>query len=110
MAGRKKGGGYGNLETLILVLNNFLIERLKLVLHPNKIEIRNLSQGIDFLGYVTLPYHLVLRTKTKRRILKRLNKNNYESYFGLLKHCNGHKIKQQLKTEKLLFSRVANHL
>ena len=92
-----------HLETLVPVLNNFLQEQLKLFLHPNKIEIRKLFQGIDFLGYVTLLHHLVLRTKTKRRILKRLNKNNYESYFGLLKHCNGHKIKQQLKTEKLRF-------
>lgn len=86
------------LENLVLVLNNFLREKLKFVLHPNKIEIRKLSQGIDFLGYVTLPYHRVLRTKTKRRMFKRINKNNEESYFGILKHCSGEGIKFHLET------------
>lgn len=82
-------GDRQRLESLVSVLNNFLQERLKLFLHPNKIEIRKLSRGIDFLGYVTLPHHRVLRTKTKQRIFKRINKNNKESYLGILKHCNG---------------------
>lgn len=78
-----------HLECLVLLLNNFLQERLKLILHPEKIEVRKLTQGIDFLGYVTLSHHRVLRVKTKRRIFKRINKNNAQSYFGMLAHCKG---------------------
>ncbi len=83
------GTDYQHLKNLVTIIDNFLQERLKLILHPNKIEIRKLSQGIDFLGYVTLPHHRVLRTKTKRRIFKRINNKNRISYLGMLKHCSG---------------------
>lgn len=101
-----------DLRALIKPINNFLMERLKLSLHPNKVEIRKLSQGIDFLGYVILPHHIVLRTKTKRRMFRKLRQRklsldmgiitseNYnqslQSYLGILKHCNGHKLSQQV--------------
>lgn len=91
-------GDQRHLESLMPVLNNFLQAKLKLILHPNKIEIRKLSQGVDFLGYVTLPHHRVLRTKTKQRIFKRINKNNAESYFGMLRHCSGEGAKFHLET------------
>ena len=75
----------------------FLNKRLKLGLHPNKVVICKLNQGIDFLGYVALPHYRTLRTKTKKRMLKRINDKNSSSYFGLLKHCNGYKLKNSLK-------------
>src|SRR3989338_7315779 len=52
-------------------MDHFLSENLKLTLHSNKIEIRKLRQGIDFLGVVLLPYRIVTRTKTKTRIVKK---------------------------------------
>jgi len=89
------------------LLRIFLEEELKLKLHERKIIIRKLNQGIDFLGYVVLPHHSVLRTKTRNRALRKieLNKNDLknglvsEEYFhcslkshlGMLKHCHGHK-------------------
>lgn len=95
-------------------INHFLEGKLKLLLHPNKIIIRKYHQGIDFLGYVIFPYHRVLRTKTKRRILRKLenkqgdfkdgiiSKESFhqtiQSYFGVLSHCNGYKIKEQIKS------------
>ncbi len=88
------------LEEKAKQIDNFLQERLKLYLHPNKIIIRKYRQGIDFLGYVILPHHRVLRTKTKLRILKKVNEgvNEYslQSYFGILSHCAGHDIKQKI--------------
>jgi len=50
----------------------------------------------DLLGYITLPHYRVLRTKTKKRMLKRVNQNNLASYRGLLKHCNGYRLEQVL--------------
>ncbi len=94
-----------NLEKFIKPINNFLETELNLSLHQDKIIIRKYHQGIDFLGYVVLPYHIVLRAKTRRRILKRIKNNNLSlqsinSYLGILKHCRGYKIKKEI--EKLV--------
>ena len=92
----------GYLESLIPQISNFLETKLKLTLHPNKVFVKTLSSGIDFLGWVHFPNHRVLRTTTKRRMLKNLqnnpNKETKASYQGLLKHGNTHKIRQQLAT------------
>ena len=101
------------LRGLIPEINNFLQGKLKLKLHPDKIIIRKHRRGIDFLGYVVLPHHRVLRTKTKKRILRKLQKRKQElennsiseesfnqslqSYLGILKHCDGWKIKKKIK-------------
>lgn len=84
------------LKKIINLIREFLRDNLKLSLHPNKIIIRTHHQGIDFLGYVTLPYCRVLRTKTKKRMFKRINQNNIQSYLGVLSHCDSHKLKQKL--------------
>jgi len=72
----------------------------KLDLHPVKVSIRKLSQGIDFLGYVILPHHTVLRTKTKWRMFARVNLENAASYRGLLEHCSGMKL--AIKINKMI--------
>ncbi|MFH1111773.1 MAG: reverse transcriptase domain-containing protein [Patescibacteria group bacterium] len=102
------------LERLIPRFAEFLGQALKLELHKKKIIIRKYSQGVDFLGYVILPYYIVLRTKTKRRMLKRLlinrallnnekvNQVNFnqsvQSYFGVLSHCRGYKLIRLIKS------------
>lgn len=90
------------LQGLIYPINQFLNHQLKLRLHPDKIIIRKHNQGIDFLGYVTLPYYRVLRTKTKKRMFKRANSENAQSYLGVLSHCNGHKLRN------LIISKLKN--
>ena len=91
----------------------FLHVELLLDLHPHKVEIRSIKQGIDFLGYVILPYMIVLRTRTKRRIMRKIkillgqvNKglvsetifhNSIFSYLGLLSHCRERKLESYLK-------------
>ncbi|MEK7620282.1 MAG: RNA-directed DNA polymerase [Patescibacteria group bacterium] len=85
------------LRWLLAFIEQWLWHERRLVLHPNKTIIRKLSQGIDFLGYVTLPHHRVLRTKTKRRMFKRVNAVNMPSYLGLLKHCDGYERSIQLR-------------
>lgn len=81
-------------------INHFLNNNLELSLHPGKIIIRKHRQGIDFLGYVVLPNHRVLRTRTKRRLLRRVDGRNKNSYLGILKHCSGYKIKQKIDKVK----------
>jgi len=84
------------LESLIPLIREFLVEKLKLELHPNKIFIKTVASGIDFLGWVNFPDHRVLRTSTKRRMLKRIkeseNPATLVSCLGLIKHGNTRKI------------------
>ncbi|MFZ2484501.1 MAG: reverse transcriptase/maturase family protein [Minisyncoccia bacterium] len=83
------------LETILSNAGKFLKDKLKLELHPNKVFIKAFSSGIDFLGWAHFPNHRVLRTVTKRRMLKNLSKNpsreTIASYRGLLKHGNSYK-------------------
>jgi retron-type reverse transcriptase len=86
------------LESLLSPVRNFLRDRLKLNLHPNKVFIKTLASGVDFLGWVHFPDHRVLRTATKKRMMKRLNESPSEatrqSYLGMLKHGNTKKLQK----------------
>ncbi|HEY4499300.1 MAG TPA: reverse transcriptase domain-containing protein [Candidatus Paceibacterota bacterium] len=97
------GRDEGELQTLVLRIASFLESKLALVLHPQKIEIRKISQGVDFLGYVVLPHRIVLRMKTKHRMLRRVNEKNLSSYLGLLSHCSGKKIAEEVRKAVLRF-------
>lgn len=73
---------------------------------------RSAENGIDFLGYIILPHHKLLRAKTKRRICTGLIKNIQEyknckinkssverslySYLGVLSHADTHKLREKL--------------
>lgn len=92
------GTDYEHLNSLISKTDYFLQTRLRLSLHPKKVEIRKLSQGIDFLGYVILPNYRILRTTTKRRMIRRVCQDNVHSYLGLLRHCKGYRLEQTIKS------------
>lgn len=88
-------------------INNFIKSKLKLSLHPNKIVLRKLNWGIDFVGYITLPYYSLPRKTTVKRIIKALVKlaiqkpeevdAGLQSYLGYLKHVNAYKLTNRLK-------------
>lgn len=88
------------LEKLIPVISNFLILNLKLELHPNKVFIKTFVSGVDFLGWVHFSDHKVLRTSTKKRMIKNLEENQkpeaIASYKGMLAHGNGYKLQKQV--------------
>ena len=85
-------------DDVIREIEYFLHNYLKLKIHQDKILVRKYRQGIDFLGYVVLPYHKTLRTKTKKRMFRKADSKSYQSYKGLLKHCNGHILERLLET------------
>ena len=88
------------LLNIVEPICKYLQSKLKLVLHPNKIYFKTIDSGIDFLGWIIYPHHIILRTKTKRRMLKRLGKNvkpeSLVSYLGLLGHGNTHKLQKKI--------------
>jgi len=86
------------LDYTLLILEAFLKEKLTLELHPNKVFIKTLASGVDFLGWVHFPNYRVLRTAAKRRMLKRIKehpaKETVNSYLGMLRHGNAYKLKK----------------
>lgn len=102
-----------DLCNLIPRIVDFLKEKPLLDLHPHKVEIRKVSQGIDFLGYVSLPFVKVLRTKTKQRILRkiddaqrsllqgRISREHFRrivaSCLGILAHCQSLALKEKIR-------------
>ncbi len=106
------------LEGLIPQMETYLSENLKLNLHPKKIFLNKLTRGIDFLGYVVLPYRQSLRTKAKNRMLRKLDgkivkftreeisleklKQTVSSYLGVLKHCRSQNLRKRIKLFNIL--------
>lgn len=92
------------LENLLPKVSNFLSENLKLSLHPDKVYIKTIASGLDFLGWVHFPKHRVLRTSTKNRMFRNLESNTKEesrqSYLGMLSHGNTYKIKKLIDISK----------
>ncbi len=82
-------------------IKDFLNIRLNLELHPAKIFLRKYHQGIDFLGYIQLPHHRILRKKTERRIINKIqkgvSKQSLNSYLGVLSHADSYKLSQKIR-------------
>ncbi len=103
------------LENLIPQIIKFLGEKLYLKIHEEKTIIKKVNQGIDFLGYIVFPHHRLLRTKTKKRILRKLRKRvieykngiisrmtleqSLQSYLGVLSHANTYNFENELKNK-----------
>lgn len=84
------------LESLVPLMQKFLAEKLRLRLHPDKIFIKTLNSGVDFLGTINFPYHKIIRTKTKRRMLRLVNKKNISSYLGICRHASAYEVEQTI--------------
>jgi len=103
------------LENIVPKIIDFLEENLLLKIHEEKTKIRKTSQGIDFLGYVVFVNHRLIRTKTKRRIMKKfevkikgykqgfISKDSLlqtlQSYLGFMSHADARKIQHYFKNK-----------
>jgi RNA-directed DNA polymerase len=89
------------LENLIPKIKIFLADNLKLELHPEKVFIKTVSSGVDFLGWVHFEKHRILRTSTKVRMYQTIFPDTkpevIASYLGLLKYGDTYKIKNDLE-------------
>jgi hypothetical protein len=90
-----------NLINLIPIIRDYLNDKLKLTLHPDKIFLKTLNSGIDFLGWIHFFDYRILRTATKRRIFKRIQENpkpeTINSYLGMMKWGNAGKVKEKIE-------------
>ena len=102
-----------HLAFLITPIRKFLFQNLTLDLHPQKLFIRKATQGTDFLGYNLFLKHRLVRTKTKKRLKRKLKKayksfvlgkidvssmdQKLQSYLGILSHAQEHTFSVALK-------------
>jgi hypothetical protein len=102
-----------HLISTLLLIRSFLEQHLRLKLHPKKVTIRKLGQGIDFVGYVLFEHHTLVRSRTKQRMKKRLKlgfedylmgkiealsmDQRIQSYLGILSHANQYSIAGAIK-------------
>lgn len=105
------------LKSLILPINTFLKERLKLKIHPGKIQLQEVRKGIDFLGYFVKQSHTLVRQKVVKRCKKRLQEISHlfasctvhderevardtlpvvNSYYGHFGHANSFNLRKHL--------------
>jgi RNA-directed DNA polymerase len=89
------------LENQVPIIKEFLWARLNLEVHPNKLFIKTMSSGVDFLGWINFPGYKVLRRATKMRMFRKLKENSYKeeslnSYLGMISHGDAFKIKKDL--------------
>ncbi len=89
------------LETILEQMKEFLETKLHLCMHPDKVFIKTLASGVDFLGWVHFSRHRVLRTATKRKMFRKVSEKNIASYKGMLGWGNGWKVLK--KVEKRVF-------
>ncbi len=91
------------LEEVISLMTDFLSKKLSLRLHPDKVSINTVYSGIDYLGWIHFSDHLIVRTKTKQRMLRNIELKEgrvetVQSYLGLIGHGNSQKLKKHIET------------
>jgi len=101
------------LRGIIPIIQNVLDKKLRLTLHPYKVSITKILQGVDFLGYVALPHTTMVRASTKNRMFRKLQEkkklvqkcllaedvfeHTRQSYLGVLSHANTQKLQDRVK-------------
>lgn len=87
-------------------VHEFLADELGLQLHMGKLHVREVSQGIEFLGAFLKPYRDYVSRRTLERITKRLQEldirdadtlsRTVNSYLGIMSHMASYRVRRQL--------------
>jgi hypothetical protein len=116
---------HNDKQYLIILIDKirlFLKEKLKLILHPNKIYLQHFSKGVKFLGGYIKPHVKYIDKRTKGNFNHLIRKINQEfeyakkdkkylehirasinSYLGIMGHFSSYKLKMKS------LSRLNNH-
>ncbi|OHB09717.1 MAG: hypothetical protein A3H60_02395 [Candidatus Zambryskibacteria bacterium RIFCSPLOWO2_02_FULL_44_12b] len=103
------------LRNLIEPINTFLKTKLKLSLHPNKVEILRCNRGVDFLGSILFPHYRLIRKKTRKRMIRKLSEKiklykqglisrksldqTLQSCLGVFSHSNSYHLSTDLQNQ-----------
>lgn len=104
------------LESIIPKLSNFLSTNLKLKIHPNKILLKSIDEGIPFLGQIIKPHCSYIGNRTKNNFYQAIQEINkimavvpefswkqlcdirarLNSYLGCVQHANSFNLRKAL--------------
>jgi len=91
------------LELYKLEIMAFVNEKLKLTVHPNKVFIRPVVTGIDFVGYVIRPDYVLVRKRvvgswrsSMDEADKEMNQKAYHSYSAHAMWANSYGLRQKM--------------
>ncbi len=104
------------LESIIPKISNYLLSDFKLKIHPNKIVLKNITEGIPFLGQIIKPHcsYVVNRTKLNfYHAIQQINKimavvpeftwkqlcdirATLNSYLGCMQHANSFNLRKAI--------------
>ena len=103
------------LKTLIPRMKEYLLQKLRLELHPDKIYLQHFTKGVKYLGAVIKPHRIYIANRTKGNFYEAMQKQNeivrdhkpsreelelfqssMNSYLGILKHYKTWKIKRTI--------------
>lgn len=89
------------LRDKLELLNVFAHERLDIAFHPKKTYVNKVEHGVNFVGYIILPYRRYLRRSIISNLMQKLENPTFmaeadvpasvNSYLGMLRHVNGYK-------------------
>ena len=103
------------LTTLIPRIAQFLKQELGLTLHPRKLYLQHYSKGIQFLGVMIKPNHILIGKRIKGNFFDAITRSNaiasshkpsreeqaaflcsMNSYLGLMKHYDTYKLRKKM--------------
>lgn len=104
------------LENIIPQLSNFLLSNLKLKIHPNKIVLNSIEEGIPFLGQIIKPHCSYIGNRTKNNFYQAIQEINkimavvpefswqqlcdiraiINSYLGYMQHANSYNLRKAM--------------
>lgn len=92
-------------------IDNFLKEKLKLELHPDKSKIISLNRGIDFIGFRNFYHYNLLRKRNIRKMRKKISlykegmlnfskiHDSYKGWRAYAKWAKTYKLREKIKKE-----------
>lgn len=109
------------LKSMIGTIREYLSEKEKLMLHPNKIYLQHYTKGVAFIGAFIKPYRTYILNRTKgsfyqavyeqNKLIEQLQEPKPEevkkfvccmnSYLGLTRHYATYNIRKEMVFEKL---------
>jgi len=93
-------------------IEEFLLSKLSLRLHPKRHKLLPISNGIDFLGYIVRPRYTLVRRRVVNNLKEKIRQfkearvkdfkkfhDSIASYLGHFKHANSYRLTNKLTTE-----------
>lgn len=94
------------LRNKLDLLDAYAHDYLNISFHPNKTYVNKVEHGVNFVGYIILPYRQYLRSSIISNLMQKLEDKVFmseadvyasvNSYLGMLRHINGFKARRKI--------------